>query len=46
MNGGQRAEPSGTQPRGEVDAAGEKLWEIHSSCWFNAEVPERCGTQA
>lgn len=31
MNGGQRAEPSGTEPDGEVEAAGEKLWEPHSA---------------
>lgn len=31
MNGEQQAEPSGTQPNGEVEAAGEKLWEIHSA---------------
>lgn len=29
MNGGQQAEPSGTQPKQEVEAAGEKLWETH-----------------
>ena len=31
MNGGQQAEPSGTQPKGEVEAAGEKLWESYSA---------------
>lgn len=31
MNGGQQAEPSGTEPDGEVEAAGEKLWEPYSA---------------
>lgn len=29
MNGGQQAEPLGTQPKGEVEAAGETLWETN-----------------
>lgn len=28
---GQQAEPLGTQPEGQVEAAGEKLWEIQSA---------------
>lgn len=29
MNGSPQAEPSGTQPKQEVKAAGKKLWATH-----------------